>query len=131
MGRVSLAVSLFVIFATGIANAATCNPKSTAELAGLIKKHSPFKGNWKAVRPSKTYTGPINLRAGKYPDILQVQSSGADKKLNEPGLVEVRYTSPRKLTFNKNGKFRLTLNSDCSLTGTQAHRSGRVDIFLK
>ena len=113
------------------ANAANCNPKDKSELASLIKKHSPFRGHWKSVYKGKTYTGPINIRTTKHADILRVQSSGADKKLNEPGLVEVKYTSSRKLTFNKNGKFRLTLNADCKLSGTQAHRSGRVDIYLK
>ncbi len=127
----TIALALLIISANYAAADPTCNPKSKGELAALIKKHSPFRGNWKAKRGTKNYSGPINLRSGKYPGILKVQSSGGDKVLNAPGLVKVSYMSSKSLTFNKNGKFRLTLNSDCSLTGTQAHRNGRVDIFLK
>lgn len=114
----------------GSAYAATCNPSSKAELAALISAHSPFNGNWSVVRNGRTYSGPINISSTQHQGVLRVQSSDRDKKLNEPGLVEVTFLSPRNLTFQKNGKFTLSLNPDCTLTGNQAHRNGPVSIHL-
>lgn len=112
--------------------AAQCRTSNVQELQQLLVRHSPFRQEWTV----RGHRGPVHFsvkrssRSRSGYDLVIRASNEQGKLASESYSYPIEFRGERLNVKSRYSKWRLSLTSDCRLTGIQS-KPGVGDIYIR